>query len=275
MPWLKDPFFCFALLFVLVICNNVGNRKNGGKRMKPLIGITISYDGEHTLSLRRDYHDAVLQAGGIPILLPYLTDEQEMEELIDKLDGLILSGGFDVDPAWFGEEPHSQLGEVVPERDEVELKYCRLFLKTNKPLFAICRGCQVLNVAVGGTLYQDLPSQWENALQHSQRAPRFHPSHSIQMKEGSLLAKISGKLKQRVNSFHHQAIKEVKAPFTVVATSPDGVIEAIESTVHPFVLGVQWHPEGMAEKDSFAQALFSAFVEQCRREKETRLRQVV
>jgi putative glutamine amidotransferase len=243
--------------------------------VKPVIGITISFDGDQLLSLRRDYHNAVLQAGGIPLLLPYLNNEQEMEQLVDQLDGLILSGGVDVDPAWYGEEPHSKLGEVVPERDEVELKYCRLFLKANRPIFAICRGCQVLNVATGGSLYQDLSSQLEYALQHSQQAPRFHPSHSIQIKEGTLLAKISGKLEQRVNSFHHQAIKEVKAPFAVVATSSDGVVEAIESTVHSFVLGVQWHPEGMAEKDSFAQALFSAFVEQCRREKETRLRQVV
>ncbi|SFJ06972.1 gamma-glutamyl-gamma-aminobutyrate hydrolase family protein [Thermoflavimicrobium dichotomicum] len=231
--------------------------------MVPLIGITLSFDQESRFCLSRYYTDAVIKAGGVPILIPHLLESRQLEKVMHQVDGLILSGGGDMDPSFFGEEPHVGLGEIDPDRDQSELELVRLSLALKKPLLAICRGCQVLNVALGGDLYQDLHSQKELLIKHQQEAPRSYPTHSIQVDEKSLLARILGKTTLRVNSFHHQAVRNPGKNLVSSAKALDGVIEAIESTEDSFVLGVQWHPECMVETDPFAKKLFLALVEAC------------
>ena len=189
------------------------------------------------------YVQAVIRAGGLPLIIP-VGIEADVEQLVGMLDGLLLSGGNDINPMLFNEEPHADLGEVSPSRDSIELELARQMLKTDKPILGICRGLQVLNVAVGGTLYQDLHKQNEGPiLQHLQKAPNTHPSHFVQLEKGSLLESIAGSERIQVNSFHHQSLKDVPAVFKVTGVASDGIIEAVESTDEHFVLGVQWHPE--------------------------------
>lgn len=239
--------------------------------MKPVIGITPSLQDESVM-LHRDLTHSVFRAGGIPLILPYpryqspghLQLQYEVEGLVERIDGLLLSGGGDIDPTLFGEEPIPGLGQITPDRDRLEIELIQLFMEKDRPLLAICRGCQILNVAAGGTMYQDLYKQRRGLLQHFQHAPRHHASHYVTIQANTLLHQITGLDVYKVNSFHHQAVKDPAADFVVSATSRDGVIEAIESRHHRFVLGVQWHPENMTETDEQAQKLFEKFVEACR-----------
>jgi putative glutamine amidotransferase len=230
--------------------------------MRPLIGITMSLE-EKRFTLTKYYTEAITQAGGVPLLIPHLSDERLLQQISEQLDGLLLSGGGDMDPNYFHEEPHIGLGSVDPLRDRTEVQLVQLFIQQKKPIFAICRGCQVLNVALGGDLYQDLYSQKENIIQHQQKAPQSYATHFIEIKQPSLLAEILGDQMIRVNSFHHQAVRKLGKDLIISAYSNDGVIEAIESTVAPFILGVQWHPECMTSTDFYAKKLFSAFIEAC------------
>lgn len=229
--------------------------------MKPIIGLTASYEPVYA-QLKHTYAQSVLRAGGMPVTMPFLEDAADLEQLCDRLDGLLLTGGPDLDPAYFGEEPIRGLGRVTPERDRLEIPLTRLMLERDKPVFAICRGIQVLNVAMGGSLYQDLISQLET-IQHTQQAPTDHLSHTVLIEEGTLLARLAKAPSSRVNSFHHQAVRQTAHGFRVSAVATDGVIEAIESVTHSFALGVQWHPEETAATDSFSAQLFSAFVRAC------------
>lgn len=229
--------------------------------MKPVIGVTSNLN-DGLLSLSMSNIHALTEAGGVPMILPNLLDEATIDVLAQKLDGLLLTGGGDIDPTLFGEEPHKYLGSITPERDFFEIRLIRKMLQDDKPILAICRGCQIVNIAVGGDMYQDIYSQLDGTLlQHSQKAPRWHGSHFIDIVAGSMLHQIIKDQKIRVNSFHHQAVRRVPAPFKVCATSSDGVIEAFESTQHSFMLAVQWHPECMVEKnDQPSKEIFQAFV---------------
>ncbi|WP_028775384.1 gamma-glutamyl-gamma-aminobutyrate hydrolase family protein [Shimazuella kribbensis] len=231
--------------------------------MYPIIGMTMDQDNKKFF-LNQDYVQSIIQAGGIPLLIPYMEDPIMIKKLVDSCDGLLLTGGEDVDPILYGEEPSPNLGEIVPARDEIERKVFDLFLQQNKPILAICRGCQLVNVAFGGNLYQDIPSQIASEVNHCQRAPRGYGTHSIHIERNSLLFKIIGKHKIRVNSYHHQSVKTLSAPLAASALATDNVIEAIESEAHAFLLGVQWHPEGMAVlQDKHAMQLFSSFIDAC------------
>ncbi|MBM7619632.1 putative glutamine amidotransferase [Bacillus tianshenii] len=232
---------------------------------KPIIGITSHVELDYRHSLSNDYIQAVIQAGGIPVILPIGGVDSDTAKLADKLDGLVLSGGGDIDPMLFGEEPHPHLGTVSPGRDIFEMAIIEKMLASNKPILAICRGIQILNIAIGGDMYQDIYSQKdESLLQHSQKAARSHLSHYVIANENSLLAEIAGQTKFKVNSYHHQAVRNVPDPFIVSARSSDGIIEAIESVRHRFVLGVQWHPEPLAvDGDGIAKNIFSNFVQSC------------
>ncbi|MGE8205085.1 gamma-glutamyl-gamma-aminobutyrate hydrolase family protein [Heyndrickxia sp. NPDC080065] len=212
--------------------------------------------------MANDYMQAVIQAGGIPVILP-MGMEEDIEEITNRIDGLILSGGGDIDPTLFGEEPHPKLGSISPGRDNYEIKIIQKMLQLNKPILAICRGIQILNIAVGGNMFQDIYSQIESPLiQHSQNAVRYHPSHYVYVEKNSMLSEITGCTDFKVNSFHHQAVRNVVEPLKVVARSSDGVIEAVESSVHRFVLGVQWHPEPLAvHGDHISQKIFQRFIQ--------------
>jgi putative glutamine amidotransferase len=227
--------------------------------MKPIIGITAPLiKGKVTLD--QDVVNSVLMAGGIPYILPYTKDQTAIDEVIRHINGLLLSGGVDIDPTLFGEEPIPGLGEIMPERDELETALIERALKVNLPILAICRGIQMLNVAAGGNMYQDIYNQKSNLLQHSQRAPHTHLSHFVQTKEKTLIRTISALEVFKVNSFHHQAVKDPAPGFVISATSSDGVVEAIESQEHNFVLGVQWHPEFLTPFDDVSNKIFTAFI---------------
>ncbi|MGG0668545.1 gamma-glutamyl-gamma-aminobutyrate hydrolase family protein [Lederbergia citrisecunda] len=231
--------------------------------MKPIIGITSNIDSTvHTL--QNTYIQAVTAAGGVPLLIPTGV-ENDAQQITTLVDGLIVSGGGDLNPQLFNEEPLPQLGNVTPERDGIELELVRHMLTLDKPILGICRGHQVLNVAFGGTLYQDINSQSTNPLlQHDQKAKREHQSHAVHIEKGTLLASITASEKIMVNSFHHQALKDVPSPLIVSGKASDGIIESVESPEHHFVVGVQWHPEALMEKDDqVSMRLFSAYMKAC------------
>lgn len=225
------------------------------------IGITTAHNTEQDYYYcRNTYVGGVRQAGGVPLLLPPLTDREALLSCAGKVDALLLSGGGDLRPFLFGEEPQRKLGEFDPERDDFEIGMLRLMIDLGKPVLGICRGIQVINVALGGTLYQDLGSQQPQSLQHQQQAPRRYPTHSVAVRQNSRLASIMGTAKLRVNSLHHQAIKDPAPGLQVTAWAEDGVVEGVEAPGQPWLLGVQWHPEAMWEHDQAAASLFSALV---------------
>ncbi|HEX3015770.1 MAG TPA: gamma-glutamyl-gamma-aminobutyrate hydrolase family protein [Desulfobacteria bacterium] len=229
--------------------------------MTPLIGITAAHIDEEIATYPRHYYvQAVSMAGGTPLLLPVLNDNAKIEQYLKTCNGLLLTGGSDVDPVHFGNEPQQKIGRVYPERDDFELALAEKALSRNMPILAICRGIQVLNIAAGGNIFQDIYSEVSGVLQHSQKAPRPYPWHSIELVEDSILARIFGAGALRVNSFHHQAVDLVAPGFRVAARAQDGIIEAIESMDKKFVIGVQWHPESMVEQHEQFLKLFQAFV---------------
>lgn len=228
--------------------------------MRPIIGIT-TFITEDKLILPDNYITAVSESGGTPIILPKVTDDAQVRGQLDQIDGLLLTGGDDINPALFREDPHQKLGIIEPGRDEYETKLVKSCLENNLPVLAVCRGAQILNITEGGTMYQDIYDQIEGyVMQHQQKASRDFLSHSITIKEDSLLHSILGETSVRTNTFHHQANRDIPDHFQITAYSNDGVIEAIESTSHDFVLGIQWHPEGSFPSDEYSKKLFTAFV---------------
>jgi putative glutamine amidotransferase len=241
---------------------------------KPLIGLVAEYWASPSKNARSrvqgqlvTYIDALQAAGGLPVLIPETLSNDDALQLYGLLDGLVLPGGGDVDPKVYGEDQHPATDSIDPERDRVELYLTRQALGDHKPFFGICRGVQVMNVALGGSLYQDLPSEYPSALKHYFRAPdyeRDHLGHAVQVEEESLLARCLGTPLVEVNSRHHQAARVVAPGLHVVARAPDGVIEALEMPAHPFALGVQWHPENLQALPPMRR-LFEEFVAAARR----------
>jgi putative glutamine amidotransferase len=207
---------------------------------------------------------AVQQAGGVPVPLPPQLDDRALAEISTRLDGLLLTGGGDIDPSAFGEPPHPTLYEVAPARDRLELTLVRRCMSEGKPILAICRGIQLLNVALGGSLYQDVASDPGTAITHDQTGPRDQLAHPVKVVSGSFLAQVVERDELLVNSMHHQAVKSLGNGLVAVAYAPDQIIEGVEmedAGPRRFVLGVQWHPEELTQKDPAARALFAAFVE--------------
>jgi putative glutamine amidotransferase len=235
-----------------------------------LIGITCSrqiagswgaYDTGHPMDYAfDDYSRAVLHCGGGPVLIPTAQDDRSLPGLLDRLDGILLTGGPDVHPRFYREAPLPRLGDLDEELDRTELAVTRAALERNMPLFAVCRGIQVLNVALGGTLIQDIATQVEGAINHVQQAPKHVTTHEVRLEPGSMLAGILKRRTLQVNGKHHQAVKEVAPGLDVAARAPDRVIEAVECPDRPFVLGVQWHPEGTWRVDAPSRKLFQALV---------------
>jgi putative glutamine amidotransferase len=225
--------------------------------MNPTIGITTGIDDKGFFSIRPEYTRAVLKAGGVPLLLAPGTS---VDAVLERVDGLLLSGGSDIDPAIYGEAPHPT-SQWKRERDDFELALTRAALERDKPLLAICRGQQVLNVAAGGTLVQDIPSQQPQAGPHYPKdVERWHIAHEVEVLPGTRLREIVGRDVLPVNSSHHQAVKDLGHGLRLAARARDGVIEAVESPAHRFVIGVQWHPEAMWNRDPDHQELFRSFI---------------
>ncbi|MCP4538051.1 MAG: gamma-glutamyl-gamma-aminobutyrate hydrolase family protein [Chloroflexi bacterium] len=235
----------------------------------PVIGITGHADqsarppGISLFALSQTYVQAVELDGGAPMIIPPHLKETQLRAIFDHLDGLLLSGGGDVLPAFFGQDDSGLLWLVDEWRDRTELALARWALAEELPLLAICRGAQVLNIAAGGTLIQDIPTQVPNALPHSTVAgrPKSSVAHTIEIKAGSRLAALVGDGQLGVNSAHHQAVKDVGADLVITARAPDGIIEGLELPAHPFCVGVQWHPEAMIEKHPVMRQFFKGLVQ--------------
>lgn len=240
---------------------------------RPVIGITLG-DGEQPgyHRMRAEYARSVERSGALPVVLPAIAPEHA-PALLDRLDGLLLSGGVDVDPALYGRPRHPKLGSIDRARDEFELALTREALERDLPLLAICRGQQLLNVACGGTLVQDIPSELPGALRHDAPGRRTRRSHGVELEPSSRLAEILGPGPLRVNSFHHQAIDQPGAGLEVSGRCPrDGVIEAVEMSGRSFVVAVQWHPESFWDEPESFQALFDAHAAACRAASLVRMR---
>lgn len=237
--------------------------------MRPVIRITphLSED-EGTMQLGRTYSDVMLALGALPVLLPVTTDAQLIAQYAQQIDGLLLSGGVDVNPQLFDEATDWACGAISPLRDDFEMKLCaELLRKGEKPILGICRGFQVLNVALGGTLYQDIQSSGAGrTLSHRQKQRAVYTSHSVAVASNTQLRGIVQADSILVNSLHHQAVKALPTAFVPSATAPDGVIEAAELQGHPFCIGVQWHPEKLWDQPGGEphKQLFKAFVDACR-----------
>ena len=229
--------------------------------MKPIIGITcIGYPKKGWNYLQYEYVSSIEAVGGVPLLIPALESKENIKEIANKINGLLLSGGTDVDPIWYGEEP-TKVRTLDPRKDMLEFELTNLVIELEKPILGICRGAQMLNVACGGTLNQSVP----DGLKHNQEAPKDYPTHEIKIKAETLLFKLIGKKHIRVNSFHHQAVKDVASGFKIAALAKDGVIEAIEKKNHPFTLGIQAHIEYLWQKNPLFKNIFSSFVKECKK----------
>jgi putative glutamine amidotransferase len=238
----------------------------------PLIAVSTSVTVDkypERAYVNASYLNAVQQAGGVPVpLAPQLTPEARAE-IFKHVRGVLLTGGGDVDPARFGEAPHPTTSEVSTARDALEIELTRWAVAKRVPLLAVCRGLQVLNVALGGSLYQDISSEPGSPFDHSQVGlqgkARHVPTHHVKVRDGSRLAGILGALEVDVNSFHHQAIKRLGQGLADVAWAPDSIIEGVELTEpDQFVVGVQWHPEELVAADRAASNLFAALVSRAR-----------
>ncbi len=220
---------------------------------KPIIGITPNYSYEkQEYSLHEDYVTAIERAGGCPIIL---TPHQALPYF---LDGILLSGGGDIDPLLFGEEPLCQSGEINPLRDAYEMRVCQEALEKDLPMLGICRGMQVMNIVTGGGIYQDIGVQAGTTLKHIQQAPRSYGTHSIFVEDDTLLTDLWENKRTIVNTLHHQSCSSLGEGFKAIAKSADGLIEAIEHEGCAFAVGVQWHPEAMKTEEMGL--LFTAFL---------------
>lgn len=236
---------------------------------RPMIGITSGLsDSEYYQVICREFMNALVHCGALPVLMPISKDEAMLRAYIDELDGFIFSGGGDVDPLLFGQLPHPACGQITPDRDEHELLLMKLLIEEGKkPVLGICRGFQVMNVALGGDVYQDLPSEYPGKLiAHRQKKPETYPSHPVTIAPGSRMHEIAGAENILVNSLHHQAVNRLGKGFAAAAHAPDGVIEAAELEGARFFVGVQWHPERLWRTDLKSEAIFSAFVRACKPE---------
>ena len=260
---------------------------------RPVIGITPAHNLDNDdIYLRPTYLRAIKAAGGLPLLLPLETDREDILQILSLCSGILFSGGPDLHPFLWGEETHSMCGNMSPARDRMELALLKAAIEAEKPIFGICRGCQIINVGLGGSLIQDIPSQTapDFPIAHRQPFDYHFPSHHVRVKEGSLLARLTEIFKNTnsgtagssaaahtedmahstvapghlaVNSMHHQAIGRLAPGLSASAEAPDGIIEAAEMPGYPFLLGVQWHPEYLWETDPAAAGIFRGFVRAC------------
>jgi len=245
--------------------------KQRSRSQRPLIGITadlseVPANGaesaqEPNLFLPQRYCRAIELAGGIPLILPPVASRSGLDAILTRLDGVLISGGnFDIHPNYYGEKPIRALGAIKQERTEFELELVHLALRRDLPLLGICGGVQALNVALGGSLYQDIATQLPNAGEHQLAAKKHQGGHNIKIESGTRLRQILQRPTLEVNTTHHQAVKKLGKGLIVNATAAVGLIEGIESPKHTFVLGVQWHPEVLALTDLCQRKIFSSLI---------------
>lgn len=238
--------------------------------MNPVIGISTNFLtvdkgkflGMERIYVNKDYVDAVNKAGGVPLLLPPVEDAETVCRYVRLCDGFILSGGGDINPALYGETPHPKLEEFHSALDRSQWLLTQEILRADKPLLAVCRGVQLLNVVQGGTLWQDVSAIDHPVMLHSQFSPRGDLFHPVDIVQGSILHRLFGD-KLEVNSFHHQCLKEPGKGLKITATAPDGIIEAVEMPERRFVIGIQWHPEMLLSASDTMLPLFRQLMLAC------------
>jgi putative glutamine amidotransferase len=232
--------------------------------MQPIIGITTlegkNPDGLPTVMLIQAYIHAIMQAGGVPVLIPSMLAEQGWDVLYKRLDGILFSGGGDIAPEHFNGENHPRIAGIEPLRDSIELNLFHAAVDDGKPFLGICRGIQTVNVGLGGTLYEHLGEQFPREIDHTYPTTmRTQLVHEVKIEEGTRIAEVVGEPILKVNSLHHQGLKDVAPELRVTGYAPDGLVEAVELPSHPFGLAVQWHPEWLTDQKP-TRNLFRAFV---------------
>jgi putative glutamine amidotransferase len=244
-------------------------------RSRPIVGIPtqtlqtlggISADIPPSWVMSQRYVSTLTNAGAIPWLIP-LVDDETLHGVYDALDAVFLPGGADIDPMSYGTEPHPLCDKTDRERDRVELQLARWAIEEHKPVLGVCRGLQMINLAAGGTLYQDLGEQLAGSIKHDyfpfagQNFSRDYLAHEVDVAPGSRIAEVFGAGSLRVNSMHHQGIRDLGEHLVVTATAPDGLIEGVEGSNGAYLVGVQWHPEALTDNDDAARRLFDQFIE--------------
>lgn len=236
---------------------------------KPVIGVSGSqiveqdgiYSGYKLNYIPYDYTEAIEDNGGIPYIIPMLKKEENVIQALKGLDGIILSGGHDINPLLWGEEPKKYIGELLPERDEFDLILFKEAKKLNIPILGICRGHHLINIALGGSLHQDINSEISDSLKHTQNTYYTNATHNVSIKENTFLYNVLGN-KCTINSFHHLAVKDLGEGLMVSAFAKDGVVEGIESE-DGNIIGIQWHPEMMYRKREDMAKIFESFIGKC------------
>lgn len=232
---------------------------------RPVIGLVPLYDDEKdSYWMLPGYMKGLEEAGAVAVMMPLTEDAGVIAPLVDMLDGFVLTGGHDVNPALYGEEPIEECGLFCTPRDKMEHMLLAAALEADKPVFGICRGLQFLNVFLGGSLYQDLPAQHPDGLDHHMTPPYDVPAHEVAVEKDSRLYELLGKEKLEVNSYHHQAVKRLAPGLKAMAFATDGLVEAVEMPGKRFVAATQWHPEFSYRVNDSSRKLFEAFVEACR-----------
>jgi putative glutamine amidotransferase len=231
---------------------------------KPWIGVPTRYhEKSESLGQIRHYLDAILWAGGLPLMIPSVCGREEVREYVDRIDGIVLPGSpTDIDPSRYGAEPHPKLGKIFPEREIIDFALLEWADKLDIPMMGICFGVQSLNVYRGGSLVQDIPAQVSNAIEHNDSV-----RHPVRVAEDSIIARLAAADVVQVVSDHHQSIQNVGRNLRPVAYASDGVVEAVEDSAGRFVIGVQWHPERGWREDALSKALFRALIEQSQKRK--------
>ena len=231
---------------------------------KPVIGVIPLWDDRlSSIWMLPDYLDGLRAAGALPVVLPLDAEEADIQQLYGLCDGILFTGGHDVDPKLYGQAATDACGTLCRRRDFLEAGLFRLAFAGGKPILGICRGAQLINVLLGGTLYQDLPTEHPSDVTHRMGKPYDQPCHTVALTEGGCLQSLLGKQTLGVNSLHHQAICQLAPALRAEAWSPDGLVVAVSCPDHPFLLGVQWHPEFLFRVDADAAAIFKTFVEHC------------
>ena len=247
--------------------NRKGYRVSVMEQKKPVVGVMPLWDDEKdSIWMLPGYMDGLSRAGAVPFIFPFSADETELAQLMEFCDGFLFTGGHDVCPQLYQEKPLEGLVSSCEKRDMMETAVLRAAMEADKPVLGICRGIQLINAALGGTLYQDLPLQHPSNTNHHGHAPYDRPVHDVEIDKTSPLYECLGTEILPVNSYHHQAVKDVAEGLTVMAAAPDGIVEALYKPDRRFLWAVQWHPEFSYRTDGSSRQIFSAFAGAMKRE---------